>query len=111
MFYSSSTNGFYSPDLHKNIPNDAVEITTEYWQSLLEGQGQGQRIWHDESGYPILTDHPQPTLTYNQQRSNEYPNIGEQLDMLWHAIDRGTLDKTSSFYTTIAEIKSKYPKG
>ena len=47
---------------------------------------------------------------YQRQRQPEYPAIGEQLDMLWHAIDDGTLDKTSTFYTSLKATKDKYPK-
>ena len=47
---------------------------------------------------------------YKISRSQEYPAIGDQLDMLWHAIDSGTLDKTSDFYTTLKAVKTKYPK-
>ena len=48
---------------------------------------------------------------YQRQRKQAYPNIGEQLDMLWHALDQGKLDKTSDFYTTLAAVKAQYPKG
>ena len=46
------------------------------------------------------------------QRSQEYPAIKEQLDMLYHAIDADSDLKTkfSSFYDTIKSIKGKYPK-
>jgi hypothetical protein len=47
---------------------------------------------------------------YQRQREPEYPAIGEQLDLLWHAIDDGTLDKTSDFYTSLKVTKDKYPK-
>tara|TARA_B100000809_G_scaffold260431_1_gene307355 strand:+ start:269 stop:583 length:315 start_codon:yes stop_codon:yes gene_type:complete len=47
---------------------------------------------------------------YQRQREPEYPEIGEQLDLLWHAIDDGTLDKTSDFYTSLKATKDKYPK-
>ena len=47
---------------------------------------------------------------YQRQREFEYPIIGEQLDMLWHAIDTNTLDKTSDFYTNLKAVKDKYPK-
>ena len=49
-------------------------------------------------------------LEYQRQREPEYPAIGEQLDLLWHAIDDGTLDKTSDFYTSLKATKDKYPK-
>ena len=49
-------------------------------------------------------------IEYQHNRKAAYPNIGDQLDMLWHAIDNGTLDKTSDFYTTLKGIKDNYPK-
>ena len=45
---------------------------------------------------------------YKTQR--QYPSIGDQLDMLWHAIDNGTLNKTSDFYTAIKAVKDAHPK-
>ena len=44
------------------------------------------------------------------QRLRQYPSIGDQLDMLWHAIDNGTLNKTSDFYTAIKAVKDAHPK-
>ena len=48
--------------------------------------------------------------TYKYQRVAKYPSIGDQLDMLWHAIDNGTLNKTSDFYTAIKAVKDAHPK-
>ncbi len=62
MFYSASTNGFYTPEIHgDNIPADAVEITEAEHAALLEGQSKGKVIVADENGYPILRDPPPPT--------------------------------------------------
>jgi len=47
---------------------------------------------------------------YARTRATLYPEIGDQLDMLWHAIDSGTLDKTSDFYTTLKKVKDDNPK-
>jgi len=47
---------------------------------------------------------------YQRKRQPEYPVIREQLDLLWHAIDNGTLDKTSGFYIALKATKDKYPK-
>ena len=47
---------------------------------------------------------------YKSQRLRNYPKIGDQLDMLWHAIDNGTLNKTSDFYTAIKAVKDAHPK-
>lgn len=49
-------------------------------------------------------------VSVQQQRAKEYPKITDQLDMLWHAIDEGTLDKTSDFYTSLKAVKDEYPK-
>lgn len=62
MFYAKSTNGFYDEAIHgDNIPADAVEITVEEHQVLLEGQSQGKIISADENGKPVLKDPPPPT--------------------------------------------------
>jgi len=44
------------------------------------------------------------------QRLRQYPSIGDQLDMLWHAIDTNSLNKTSDFYTTLKAVKEAHPK-
>ena len=62
MFYSKTTGGFYVREIHgDNIPADAVEITTEEHQALLEGQSQGKLIQADANGLPVLVDPPPPT--------------------------------------------------
>ena len=60
MFYSQSVHGFFSPQIHREIPDDAVEITNEEWQALLDGQSNGHEIVPDENGYPVLVAVPAP---------------------------------------------------
>ena len=51
---------------------------------------------------------------YARNRKAEYPEIKDQLDMLWHAIDTGDWTaakvKLTSFYTELKAVKDKYPK-
>ena len=49
---------------------------------------------------------------YAQQRRNAYPEIGDQLDMLWHSIDQDPQLKSKyfDFYEAIKAVKVKYPK-
>ena len=47
---------------------------------------------------------------YARNRAAEYPAIGDQLDMLYHAIDAGKVNKTSDFYKALKAVKDKYPK-
>ena len=62
MFYSKTTGGFYTREIHgDNIAADAVEITVEEHQALIEGQSLGKRIVADENGRPILQDPPPPS--------------------------------------------------
>ena len=48
---------------------------------------------------------------YKFQRIKQYPRIADQLDMLWHAIDSGSLDKDSDFYKSLKAVKDANPKG
>ena len=49
---------------------------------------------------------------YTEQRRNAYPEIGDQLDMLWHSIDQDPQLKSKyfDFYEAIKAVKVKYPK-
>lgn len=59
--YSALTNGFYDSDIHSELPADAIEITTDEYQSLLNGQSNGKIISADSDGKPVLTDPSEPT--------------------------------------------------
>jgi len=63
------------------------------------------------------------TLVYQIKRSGEYtfdpdynpkdgtyPEVGEQLDLLFHDIENGTLTKEGLFYKSLEAVKTKYPK-
>jgi len=49
---------------------------------------------------------------YAQQRRNAYPPIGDQLDMLWHTMDKDMelQHKFYDFYQTIKKVKVQFPK-
>tara|TARA_B100000989_G_scaffold216333_1_gene164708 strand:+ start:566 stop:922 length:357 start_codon:yes stop_codon:yes gene_type:complete len=49
-------------------------------------------------------------IQYKRDRLMAYPDIGDQLDMLYHAIDGGALDKTSDFYKELKKVKDANPK-
>lgn len=62
------------------------------------------------SAQPAGTD----DRTYAQKREAAYPTIGDQLDMLWHAVDTGDWTaakvKTTEFYTALKAVKDANPK-
>ena len=51
---------------------------------------------------------------YSRTREAAYPSIGDQLDMLWHAVDTGDWTaakvKTTEFYTVLKAVKDANPK-
>lgn len=60
-FYSATTGGFYTDAIHAEIPDDAVAITDDAYQGLLNDQSAGQEITADAQGQPAATAAPAPT--------------------------------------------------
>ena len=44
------------------------------------------------------------------QRDRQYPQLGEQLDMLFHDMTAGKGDKTGEWYKAVAKVKDDNPK-
>jgi hypothetical protein len=63
-----------------------------------------------EDGTFIVETDILPEVQYKTERALEYPSIGEQLDMMWHAMDEDETKRIEPFYSSIKEIKDKYPK-
>lgn len=64
MHYSSTTNGFYTPEIHGGgMPADAFAISDAVYIALLEAQALGKRIVPDADGNPIAVDQPAGPLT------------------------------------------------
>lgn len=64
MYFSPSTNGFYTDEIHgRNIPEDAVKITYDEHAALLDGQSSGKVIVAGAGGRPILADQPKATAS------------------------------------------------
>ena len=79
------------------ITDDAVDIGSTYDGSTFTN--------------PVVN---KPALTYEEARKNAYPSIGDQLDMLWHAVDTGDWTaakvKTTEFYTALKTVKDANSK-
>lgn len=57
MYYSPSTGGFYSVEVHGDaIPDDSVEISDTAYQGLMNGQCLGQMIVAGSDGRPLLQE-------------------------------------------------------
>ena len=61
--YSPSTGGFFHPEVHAEIPEDAIQISESDHANLMAGQASGQCIVPGEGGRPVLACPPPPTVT------------------------------------------------
>lgn len=61
-------------------------------------------------GEVIDTKEPIVRATYQTQRRSDYPSLGSQMDMLWHAMNNGDMPKVEPFYSEILAVKQRYPK-
>jgi hypothetical protein len=71
----------------------------------VDGQNELSRFSNDPQMYNSAL-----TKEFNEIRQDTYPDIAEQLDLLWHAIDDEIIPgKTSEFYTTLKTVKDNNP--
>lgn len=68
-----------------------------------------QRLWGWD-GTRFTDQGPRFPETYATLRRDKYPAPGEQLDMLWHAMNAGTAPIIEPWYSDIKAIKDAYPK-
>lgn len=68
MFYSAETNSFFNPAIHGDrLPADAVELTSQQYRDLLDGQSAGKRLSAGPNGHPVLSDAPPPSPASREQ--------------------------------------------
>ena len=87
----------------------------------VSGDDLNQITWHNgttpipaadiEAKMNEMANEPEQSQ-YAEQRRNDYPPIGDQLDMLWHSIDQNPKLKSEyfEFYEAIKAVKVKHPK-
>lgn len=80
------------------LPSDAPQSITLRKRKFVDGQViETNETWEPEG-------------TYDLKRVRGYPKIGDQLDMLWHAMDTGQIPKAQQFYNAIKQVKDKHKK-
>jgi hypothetical protein len=98
--------------LHSLRPGSewVVRGTDIEWLDKVQAQPSQSEI--DEEIVRLQAEHD--SQEYARNRQAEYPEIGDQLDMLWHAIDTGDWTdakvKTTEFYTALKAVKDANPK-
>lgn len=107
MLYSKKTGGFYDPEINgNNIPEDAVEISSELHSELISGQSLGKQISSDQDGFPMLVDIPSAPISYKTLRAAEYPPMSDYLD----GIVKGDQAQVDKYIADCQAVKAKYPK-
>ena len=103
------------------IPGVDTAINILYPNVRWQFTGNKFTVWDDPEGREpptgdeIIAEIKREEEIYNQYeyertRMGKYPDLDHQLDMLFHDIEEGRLDKTGSFYRAIKKVKEKYPK-
>ena len=87
-------------------PGTKVSVTAEDFEQITWHDGNPTNITKDQ----IVTKQAElktayDTTEYQRKRKEEYPSIGDQLDMIYHAGLGG-----DEFQEAIKAIKDKYPK-
>jgi hypothetical protein len=87
----------------KRVNDEVITFTPEEEseRDAEEAQAAVEKAAHDAKAYA-------------RAREAAYPSIGDQLDMLWHAVDTGDWTaakvKTTEFYTALKAVKDANPK-
>jgi|TARA_R110000824_G_scaffold286800_1_gene474920 hypothetical protein len=89
---------------HHNINGNIVPFTAQE-----EAEWDANEIAFAKQKAKEVKTEPKP---YVAKRKLAYPQIGDQLDMLWHSIDESSelKQKYFKFYEAIKAVKAKYPK-
>ena len=73
-------------------------------------QGEPQEDWVEIIDEQFIPD-PNYVIPYGFNRMNNYPTIGNQLDMLWHELNTsGSISTDGTWFQSIQQVKQQYPK-
>ena len=99
------------------IPKKADAISALVSGPITAATDGSYVIYHDgqtpptESEVQAEKDRLEAEYDANQyQRDRQYPQLGEQLDMLFHDMTAGKGDKTGEWYKAVAKVKADHPK-
>ncbi|VFS25944.1 tail assembly chaperone gp38 [Enterobacter cancerogenus] len=71
-FFSAKELGFFYAEVNEDIPEDAIEISSEAYNILIEAQGDGKTISSDSNGNPILTE---PVIDWSQKAESQRQSL------------------------------------
>lgn len=71
-FFSAKELGFFNVEVNEDIPDDAIEISDETYNILMDAQGNGKAISSDSNGNPILTE---PVIDWCQKAESQRQSL------------------------------------
>ena len=97
----------FKPDTDFQLQDDGAGAYIKEWKS-----GSPQPTESDIETADATAQTEYDAQEYARTRADAYPSIGDQLDMLWHAIEANATLKTryADFHTAIKAVKDANPK-
>lgn len=83
------------------------------WINLEDGEVYSNLKLNDETAVMPTEEEVNAKieeLQWEKNRKDNYPQLAEQFDKLWHDINNGTLDETGEFFTALKSVKDQFPK-
>jgi len=94
-----------------NMKHYLDPITGDRYWILPEDEPKPHWVLQIDDPNNIPLPDPNYRPPYTAMRVNNYPPVGDQLDMLWHMMDNETIPgKGSDWYNSILAIKTAHPK-
>tara|TARA_R100001594_G_scaffold59544_1_gene93476 strand:+ start:183 stop:491 length:309 start_codon:yes stop_codon:yes gene_type:complete len=86
---------------------------------VINGEGENEQVF-DKDGNQIKIDETKVSEEVERlqadydlkqyQRDRKYPELGEQLDLLFHDMTAGKGDKTGEWYKAVNKVKTDHSK-
>ena len=95
------TNGHI--EYNDGTPNKAITSISDY--STITDNHATKKAADTKAASDAATAQATLEATYSWKRKQEYPSVGDQLDMIYHNGDGG-----ATFQAAIKAVKDKYPK-
>jgi len=96
-----------NPTLNKAVNHDVFQLTPEEYEATINDWAEAEYNQQEEER---IRTNGGVSPDYASFRREAYPSLPDQLDMLWHAMDEGTITKATAFYDAILAVKNKYQK-
>jgi hypothetical protein len=104
---------------NEEIPQNYVEIEEKY-KKYIDPDGNIHTIlkdatpgldWTEYHENPFSFPDPNYEIPYQAKRSSNYPQVVDQLDMLWHELNTsGSISTNGTWFNSIKDIKDQFPK-